>query len=260
MRRQNRFVADASHELRSPLTRIRTELEVDLAQPDRADWPRRPRERCSRMTLRSSASSTTCSCSPAATPPRRPARRGRDLDDVVLDEIARPGAGPGRVDAAQVGAAASSAGTAPMFGRAVRNLLDNAERHAAATIDPVARRRRRADAVLTVEDDGAGIPAGDRAAVFDRFTRLDDARTRDAGGSGLGLAIARSAARAPSAATWWRSTPPPAPASSARSRASCPRGQGEVRGDLKGTSGSFRWRPVAGSHPRGMRTTRRISR
>ena len=53
-----------------------------------------------------------------------------------------------------------------------------------------------AGAVLTVEDDGAGIAAGDRDRVFERFVRLDEARARDAGGSGLGLAIVREIVRA----------------------------------------------------------------
>ncbi len=81
-------------------------------------------------------------------------------------------------------------GDAEQLGRVVRNLLDNARRHADAHVD-VTLRAARHDVALDVVDDGPGIDPGDRERVFDRFVRLDDARARDAGGSGLGLAIAR---------------------------------------------------------------------
>ncbi|WP_055413855.1 MULTISPECIES: sensor histidine kinase [Streptomyces] len=70
----------------------------------------------------------------------------------------------------------------------VRNLLDNARRHAGRQVR-VALGERGGTVELTVSDDGSGIPPADRLRVFDRFTRLDEARSREAGGSGLGLAI-----------------------------------------------------------------------
>jgi signal transduction histidine kinase len=76
----------------------------------------------------------------------------------------------------------------------VDNLVANAVRHAGSGVTLTVR--RSADqVVMTVTDDGPGIPEQDRARVFDRFTRLDDARTRDGGGAGLGLAIVRELVR-----------------------------------------------------------------
>jgi signal transduction histidine kinase len=77
-----------------------------------------------------------------------------------------------------------------MLNRVVRNLLDNAIRHARSRV-VVQLSSGSTDATLIVADDGPGIPEHKRADVFERFTRLDDARDRDAGGRGLGLAIVR---------------------------------------------------------------------
>jgi signal transduction histidine kinase len=85
-------------------------------------------------------------------------------------------------------------GDAAQLARAVRNLLDNAVRHARSTVG-VELRERDGVAVLVVRDDGPGIPPAERERVFERFTRLDDARSAADGGAGLGLAIARDIAR-----------------------------------------------------------------
>jgi signal transduction histidine kinase len=78
--------------------------------------------------------------------------------------------------------------------RVVANLLDNALRHARSGVR-LAVVADGAYRIISVVDDGPGIPAADRERVFHRFTRLDDARARDAGGSGLGLAIVRELIR-----------------------------------------------------------------
>jgi signal transduction histidine kinase len=78
--------------------------------------------------------------------------------------------------------------------RIVGNLLDNATRHARSTVH-LSAIAEGTTAVVTVVDDGPGIPAADRDRVFERFTRLDDGRARDAGGAGLGLAIVRELIR-----------------------------------------------------------------
>jgi signal transduction histidine kinase len=190
VRRQQRFVADASHELRGPLTRIRGELEVDLARPELADPDATHRivlgEAIGLQHLvddllhlaRSDAGAADITLAPV------------DLDDIVLREARRLRA-RGRVviDTTRVSAAQVN-GDRHQLGRAVQNLLDNAERHA-VTLVTVTLDEIDGTARLTVGDDGAGIEPAQRERVFERFTRLDDARTRDAGGSGLGLAITR---------------------------------------------------------------------
>lgn len=77
----------------------------------------------------------------------------------------------------------------------VRNLVDNAVRHASTRV-AVSLTEHDGSAVLTVDDDGTGVPEDERERVFERFVRLDEARSRDAGGAGLGLAIVRDAVRA----------------------------------------------------------------
>jgi len=190
VRKQQRFVADASHELRTPLTRIRSELEVDLARPATADP----------VATEQSVLSETIALQQLVDDLLRVARIDGesatvvnatvDLDDVVLREVRRlTDNGRVRVDARQV-SAAQVQGDGAQLGRALRNVLDNAERHATSTVT-VTLAERDEHVRLTVADDGAGIAPDDRERVFDRFARLDQARARDAGGTGLGLAIAR---------------------------------------------------------------------
>jgi signal transduction histidine kinase len=113
-----------------------------------------------------------------------------DLDDIVLLEVARlRGNGNVKVD---IGAVCGAAvlGRSDELARAVRNLLDNAERYASSLIT-VELTGDDGQATLVIQDDGPGIPADDRERIFQRFARLDDARSRDSGGTGLGLAIAK---------------------------------------------------------------------
>ncbi|WP_229758611.1 sensor histidine kinase [Peterkaempfera bronchialis] len=192
--RQQRFVADASHELRSPVANLRTGLEVALAHPDRAPWPEVAQdalantERLHRLIDDLLVLARLDAAAPAPT-------SRVDLADAARSEAAdrsRPGvrlryAADGRVPV-------PVAGDRGQLRRMIRNLLDNAERHARSAIDVRVGADGSGDALLVVQDDGPGIPEPDRQRVFERFTRLDDARARDDGGSGLGLAIVREIA------------------------------------------------------------------
>jgi signal transduction histidine kinase len=127
-----------------------------------------------------------------AGPPRRELL---DLDDLVLAEAeALRARGQVALDLSRV-SGGQVLGDPHQLGRVVRNLLDNAERHARTTI--VVELRGHDDVVeLVVADDGEGVPAEDRERIFQRFTRLDDSRARADGGTGLGLAIAKAVVEA----------------------------------------------------------------
>jgi signal transduction histidine kinase len=188
--RQQRFVADASHELRSPLTRIRSELEVDLAHPGTANLAATHRsildETLALQRLIEDLLHLARSDAGASTARREPV----DLDDIVLHAAARLRAeGRVEVDSTAV-SAAQVRGDRDQLSRTVRNLTDNAARHARGTVTLTLAEHDHS-AVLSVADDGPGIAAEQRDRVFERFTRLDEARTAGAGGTGLGLAIAR---------------------------------------------------------------------
>jgi signal transduction histidine kinase len=185
---QRRFVADAAHELRSPLTAIRAQLEVLVHYPD----PDRDKPVAAALLDDVQRLHDLVEGLLALARSENPALRWShevvDLDEVVLAEVRRQRALTGvGIDASSV-SAGRVRGDADALRRVVVNLLDNARRHAAGRIR-IELGRREGAIELTVSDDGAGIPAADRQRVFERFTRLDEARSRDTGGSGLGLAI-----------------------------------------------------------------------
>ncbi|OXM58871.1 histidine kinase [Amycolatopsis thailandensis] len=189
---QERFVADASHELRSPLANLRTGLEVALTHADRADWPAVARR--SLLDIQRLQRITADLLQLAVDPAEVPAPEGVvDLADVVGEQVAERALEPGPAIVSDVDGPAPVPGEPVQLERLLRNLLDNAVRHARSSVT-VRLRREAGEAVLEVIDDGPGIPAADRERVFDRFARLDDARARDAGGTGLGLTLARDIA------------------------------------------------------------------
>jgi signal transduction histidine kinase len=286
---RRRFVSDASHELRSPVAAIRTDLEVALIEGDDADWPTVARavlgeegrlERLLDDLLVLAAGDETGPTGPGAAAPlaapatadpvdvtsvvRAEAARARRVPVHVVDPAARgapppPGLpGPDRPDgfdgpsgsdaphgahgpagadgpagpadppdgaegpagADAPAAAHGSDGPAETQGvalasadpadvrRIVAHLVDNAARHArtqvTVTVTP------GPPVTVVVDDDGPGIAEADRERVFERFARLDDARSRDAGGAGLGLAVVRSLVTRLGGTATATAAPPPA--------------------------------------------------
>nr|WP_243861392.1 HAMP domain-containing sensor histidine kinase [Frigoribacterium endophyticum] len=187
-RAQRRFVGDASHELKTPLATIRQHAEVALLHPGSIDGQALAGTVLGEEARLTALVQGLLVLARADEGQLGVARRPVDLDDLVVAEVSRLRASsPLRVDATGVGPA-RVVGDEPLLGQVVRNLVANAARHATSTV-ALALVERDGRAVLTVDDDGAGVPVADRGRVFERFVRLDEARDRDAGGSGLGLAI-----------------------------------------------------------------------
>ncbi|MGW5447416.1 sensor histidine kinase [Streptomyces asiaticus] len=217
MTRQRQFVADASHELRSPITAVRAQLELVLSRPSRTDWPaavHKALRDTDRLQAVASDLLLLARLDAQEAPPRSAVDLGalaaeevrRHPDAVTMDQPTPAGdhlttagdhltkAGdrltkPGGQEAAVV------TGSRVQLSRLLTNLADNARRHTRTTVSiTVAARGGMVE--LAVDDDGPGIPESDRERVFERFTRLDDARARQDGGTGLGLAIANDIAHA----------------------------------------------------------------
>ena len=191
--RQRDLVSDTAHELRSPIASIRAQLEVALDHPDGLDWTETARD-VHADTLRL-ARLTENLLLLARLDEHRIRRSPVDLAAVCVAVAGRYGAArvPVRADAP---APCVVTGDPDALSRLLVNLLDNAVRHAASQVCASVR-GQDGWAVLEVTDDGPGIPAEDTERAFGRFSRLDDARSRDGDhGAGLGLAIVQATAQA----------------------------------------------------------------
>jgi signal transduction histidine kinase len=192
---QRRFVADASHELRSPLATLTAALEVAEADPTGQAWQELSRlmgaetERMGRLV------EDLLLLAKADDAGLRMQRTDVDLDDLVEAEVQRlRRSAPDLTVTGEIHPVRIS-GDPARLSQLIRNLVDNAARAAHSAVRLTAS---AADgvAVLTVEDDGDGIPEADRQRVFERFVRLDSSRARSSGGSGLGLSIVREITKA----------------------------------------------------------------
>ena len=188
--RQQQFVADASHELRSPLTRMRSELDVKIAEsPGVQEKAVLESLLVEVVGLQHMVEDLLYLARVDAAPSPKAFER-IDLDDLVIREARRIRSRRRvEVDQSEV-SGAHILGDRGQLTRAVRNLLDNAERHARSRIT-ISLRESDGRAVLIVVDDGPGIPSDKVERIFERFGRLDEARSSTSGGTGLGLAITR---------------------------------------------------------------------
>ncbi|MGW5031182.1 sensor histidine kinase [Streptomyces nigra] len=180
--RQRRFVADASHELRSPIASLRTQLEVGAAHPELLDLDGAVTDTVRLQTL--AADLLLLARLDAG---ERPGDARFDLGALAREHA------EGRAGVTVTADEVPVAGSRAQVGRVLTNLLDNARRHARSAVT-VGVRAEGEWAVVAVADDGDGVPEADRERIFERFVRLDEARSRDDGGAGLGLAIARDVA------------------------------------------------------------------
>ena len=184
---QRQFVGDASHELRSPLTAIISALDVAVAHPEVFDLKvatstlvpeaERMRVLVEDLLLLARADEGRVAMH------REPVR----LDDIATGEVVRQR----RIGHCDIDISAEPTelrGDSAALLRLVRNLLENAARHTRSRVELTVR-SRDGYAIVTVADDGPGIPEQDRIRVFDRFVRLESDRARSSGGTGLGLAI-----------------------------------------------------------------------
>jgi signal transduction histidine kinase len=192
---QRRFVADASHELRSPLATIHANADLLEATP----LPEPSARSVARIHIESARMARLVDdlllLARADDQGLRLRRHDVDLDDLVYAErervaVEHPGLAV-RGDVAPV----RVTGDPDQLHRVLRNLIDNATRHARQTVT-VSLAARDGEAHLLVGNDGPAIAAADRERIFDRFVRLDDSRSRLGGGAGLGLPIARDIVRA----------------------------------------------------------------
>jgi signal transduction histidine kinase len=185
--RERRFVADASHELRSPIANIRTAVEVALHRPDSADWRRVAGEVLTEDSRMGSLVEELLLLARSDEGHLLTASEAHDLL-AVARHVVYSGEYVGSPQVAVNGRSAHVRVPGAYLERIIANLVDNARRFASGHVEVLVDHRDRM-AILEVRDDGPGVPDSARGRIFERFVRLDEARDREHGGFGLGLAI-----------------------------------------------------------------------
>ncbi|MBF6089052.1 sensor histidine kinase [Nocardia cyriacigeorgica] len=183
--RQRRFIADAAHELRSPIASLRTQLEVAQAHPDLLEM-----DGVLGDTVRIQQLAADLLLLARLDAGEQPRADRVDLRALIEQEISHRIGDRIPVEYMLPDEPIEVSGSRSQLARVLGNLVDNAQRHAATSVR-VGLTRNAGTAVIDVVDDGSGVPEADRERIFQRFVRLDEARSRDDGGAGLGLAIVR---------------------------------------------------------------------
>jgi signal transduction histidine kinase len=195
--RERRFVADASHELRTPIAVIKTELEGALRRGS-ADADVRASlavavDECDRLAQLAEDLLVVARAGDGALPVRPRWLDAEELLETVRLRFAARAAEHGREIRAEAADGLEVWADEQRLGQALGNLIDNALRHGGGTI--VLRACPAPGAVeLEVSDEGPGFPSAVAGRAFERFARGDEARSR--GGAGLGLSIVRAIAEA----------------------------------------------------------------
>jgi signal transduction histidine kinase len=192
---QKQFIADASHELKSPLSALRAALEIGLIHPEATNWvdvASLALSESDRMQHLIEDLLLLAKTEAGIKFKHEPV----DLDELVREEVLRlrKALNRVRIDISQLGAARVE-GDIEQLRSVVRNLLENAVRYATSNV-VVSLGPVKWGFQLEIGDDGPGIPVERRSEVFERFARLDPSRSRSQGGSGLGLAIVQSVVKA----------------------------------------------------------------
>lgn len=187
---QTRFVADASHELRSPLAGLQATLELALTHPDTSAWRGAASDALEEAARLHRLVEDLLALARAEQGSAKRTAQRVDLDEIIFREGQRRRAGRVALDLRRVSGGRVE-GDPDQLASVVRNLLDNAQRHAASKVIVELATTEDETVALSVTDDGPGIPPADRERIFEPFARLDEARNQDEGGSGLGLAIAK---------------------------------------------------------------------
>ncbi|MEU6245936.1 HAMP domain-containing sensor histidine kinase [Glycomyces sp. NPDC047010] len=199
---QRRFVADASHELRSPLAILRSQIEIAREHPELLDLDATLAD-----VIRLQDLSADLLLLARLDAGERPPHVAVPFTELVREEVARRAATdrvPVRLDVEEDLAVFGVRGH---LARAVGNLLNNAQRHAESAVTVTLAVEDDEWLRLDVGDDGNGVPEGQRKRIFDRFVRLDESRSRDDGGAGLGLAIVQDVVLAHRGMVWVLESP-----------------------------------------------------
>jgi len=194
--RQRQFTADASHELRTPVAVILSQTQATLARERNPAEYRETLEACQRAAQRMRSLIESLLVLARLDAGQENAKRERvELSEVARDcvELLRPLANERRVMIHCELAAAECHGDSQQLAQVITNLVTNAILHNKHGGEARITTRRDPDNVIvTVADNGPGIPAEDLPRLFERFYRADKSRTGATGGTGLGLAISKA--------------------------------------------------------------------